>query len=315
MYNDDDIDNDLLEEDLDINDEELFISKGEIERINIDKRKKLELNKEAKAFVNFIKTYFSSYSARRSPYVFFNIVKDSNVLIYSNTDGSLFTQFNSGELGMHVVEFKDPVQGYLSQLKETLLLDTKKRPYVVNVSLYLSILNKYKKEGVDVWTLENGNIVANVSGDSTHTDKNIFATPIKNFNVVGSIEFWYEYVQTLSLNIQTYPNLDIDLDPNVIMERAYTKADLDLTMFKYTDGSLVFPNHKSEISPILFDGVGTPSIKEFIKKKKSDEFKYTLQAWVEKGEYFRLMTKYEDTDIYAISLKPHVCYYPIPIRK
>jgi len=321
MLSDDDINDDLLEEDdddeqLDMNDEACFISKKEMARISTDKRKKLELNKEIKAFVNFIKMYFSSYSARRSPYVFFNIVEDPNVLIMSNTDGSLFTQANSGELGFHVVEFKEPLQGYLSQLKETLLLDNTNCPYVVNISQYLSVLNKYKKEGVDVWALENGSIVANVAGDTKHTDKDIFASPIKNFNVVGSIKYWYEYATKLRLAIMSYPNIDMDLDPDVAMEKAYIKAELDITEFKNADGVLVFPNHKPTMTPLLFDGVSTPSLKEFIRKKKEDEqYKYTLNTWVERDEYFRLMTQYEDEYIYAISMKPNVCYYPLPIRK
>lgn len=321
MLSDDDINDDLLEDEdddglLDLDDDACFVSKKDRARISTDKRKKLELNKEVKAFVNFIKTYFSSYSARRAPHVFFNIVEDPNVLILSNTDGSLFTQSNSGELGLHVVEYKEPVQGYLSQLKETLLLDGTKHPYVVNISQYLSTLNKYKKEGTDVWALEDGRIVANVSGDTKHTDKCIFASPIKNFNVVSSIKYWYEYAINLRLAIASYPNIDMDLDPDVTMVKAYTKAPLDITDFKHNDGTLVFPNHRPEMSPILFDGVGTPSLKEFVKKKKEEEqYSYTLNAWVERDEYFRLMTQYEDDNIYAISMKPNVCYYPLPIRK
>lgn len=273
-----------------------------------------QLQKEAKQTRDFRKKYFSSLTARRSHITYFGIGDKEHTVIQSNTAGNYFSSVMAAELGFHIITFKNEWER-VEELKQDLLITDPQKVYLANVPAFLAQVNKFKLDNVQVWKTEDRKIVC-TQKDTTEYDpkKQLVAYSISNFHLLSTVQRWYEYAKAIDeTHAEKYPHqwIELNKDPNMVGITVY--AEVDLTKFLKSDGSPVFTGYYPILQPILFDGIGTPSTKEFVKKQENST--YRLYAWTEEDAYVRIMTVYEDDTVIVKSMKPNLCFYPIPLSK
>lgn len=273
-----------------------------------------QLQKEAKQTRDFRKKYFSSLTARRSHITYFGVGDTEHTLMQSNTAGNYFSSVMAAELGFHVIHFKKEWER-VEDLKQDLLLTDPKKVYIANIPAFLAQVNKFKLDNVRVWKTEDRKIVC-TKKDTTEFDpkKQLVAYSVSNFHLLSTVQKWYDYVKAINEeHAAKHPHqwMDLNKDPNVI--GITVCSEIDITKFLKSDGSPVFTGYVPILQPILFDGIGTPSTKEFVKKQENSTYK--LYAWVEEDAYVRIMTVYEDDTVLVKSMKPNLCFYPMPLSK
>ena len=273
-----------------------------------------QLQKEAKQTRDFRKKYFSSLTARRSHITYFGIGDAEHTVMQSNTAGNYFSSVMAAELGFHIIHFKKDWDR-IEELKQDLLLTDPQKIYVTNVPAFLAQVNKFKLDNVQVWKTDDRKIVC-TQKDVTEYDpkRQLVAYPINNYHLVSSVQMWYDRAKAINEeHAQQHPHqwIELDKDPNMVGITVY--AEVDLTKFVKADGAPIFANYYPILQPILFDGIGTPSTKEFVKKQ--EDCTYRLYAWAEEDAYIKIMTVYEDETVLVKSMKPNLCFYPIPLNK
>lgn len=273
-----------------------------------------QLQKEAKQTRDFRKKYFSSLTARRSHITYFGIGDSEHTVIQSNTAGNYFSSVMAAELGFHVIHFKKEWER-VEELKQNLLITDPQKIYLANVPAFLAQVNKFKLDNVQVWKTDDRKIVCTQKGVTEYDPKKqLVAYSISNYHLISAVQRWYEYAKSLDeSHAQKHPHQWVELskDPNMVGITVY--AEIDITKFLKSDGTPVFTGYFPILQPILFDGIGTPSTKEFIKKQ--EDCTYRLYAWSEEDAYVRIMSIYEDDTVLVKSMKPNLCFYPMPLAK
>lgn len=270
--------------------------------------KKVKINKEDKDFLEWVKRYFSSLTARRCPFAYFNIFDNKNIVILSNTEGGLFSVFHAGELSFHIIEFKDKLD-YLNRLKELLMIgDTTIE--LRKIPTWLSWVNKCGLDPVLIFhcSVKNVFVVSHLDlADQEYHKKQILGFKYEDFIIVNRLVEWAQYFNKIEQTYPIYMEEKVDITPK--MENILIFEHIDLNKLQQ-DGKPVYENYLP-LRVISFDGFSTPSLKEFINKTKS-EYTYVRRIWSETPGCLRTMTYFEDPDVRIRSSRPNMGWYPIP---
>lgn len=270
-----------------------------------------------KVFMNTLRNYLGSISARSCQYAYFNVAP--NTIVLSNTTspppndehGDRLMDFSVGELGIHIIEFKDP--DFVVKLKQFLKINDTDY-YVIHIVNLISILNKFKLTALDVFENEIGEKVVINHGRKTYDKKNIVGSRVHNFHVVREIYNWYLKITEIgsTAHQQTCPWVEIPMNTQIFIHgRVYT-IPIDTDAFKHLDGTPVFSHVNPKLNILGLDGLTSVSIQEFIKKLQPDTFTFTNYFWVVGEHYVLSMTKFEDNIVKVRSSRPNILSIPIP---
>lgn len=268
-----------------------------------------------KAFLAFIKRYFTSISARRTPYAFFNFTSDPYVVALSNSDSELFHTYHAGNLSFHYLEFKQldheaeyPDKQYLDKLKEVLLIKDGV-PTVRHLPNWMSAVNKYTLNELVLHPdpANNDWLVAGTADlDITepYEKRQIVGYDLVDHMVLERVQSFYQYAKELwakSDNILTSSLVDDTTASGCIFFDA-----VDISQVRYND-ELAY-THTKPIIHIRFDGQSCPCLKEFVAKTK-DLYLYERKFWFETRDYVRHMVKFEDDHVCCMTLRPNSGIY------
>jgi len=270
--------------------------------------KKVKITKEDKIFLEWIKRYFSSVTARRCPFAYFNVFENKNIVILSNTEGGLFSVFHAGELSFHIIEFKDNLE-YLHRLKEILMVgDTTIE--LRKVTTWLSWVNKCGLDPIVIFHCSTRRVfvVSHLElADQEYHKKQIIGFKYEDFIIVNRLVEWAQYFDNIEQKYPIYMVEKVDIHPR--MENILIFEYINLDQLKSEDKQIYENYHPLKV--ISFDGFSTPSLKEFINKTKS-EYSYIRRTWAETPGCLRTMTYFEDPDAKIRSSRPNMGWYPIP---
>lgn len=282
-----------------------------IDTADTPKPKKKRVPSEAKLTKDFRKRWFSSLTARRSPVTFFGIADTKKTLVMTNTEGGLFTEYRNPRLGVHVVRFKqDEDWNRIIKLREDLQLTDPRRVYITNVTRYLAACNKHKVENVVLWKPDDRTVCCNNEVLTPYKKENVVAVTLANFYVADLIRSLYKRIAAFDTEEEdTRIHQWVTLDKHPEMTSILSFVRLDTHLFTDANGVSLFADRRRYLQIPLFDGIGTPSTKEFVYKQDSESL-YRMYAWVEDNSYIRTMTVYEDDHVKVFSMNPNLIYRP-----
>lgn len=269
--------------------------------------KKITISKEDKPFIEWVKRYFSSLTARRCPFIYFNVFENKNVVLLTNTEGKLFNVFSAGELSFHIIEFKQNLD-YLNRLKELLLVGENSIE-LRKIPTWLSWVNKCGLEPVVVFhcAVKNVFVISHIDfADREYKPKQIIGIKYDEYIMASILIKWATYFSKIEKEFTTYIEVPVDKTPK--MENILLFEPIDLSEF-IRDGEHIYKNCKP-LNIISFDGFSTPSLKEFINKTKT-EYTYIRRLWLESVNCLRTMTYFEDDLVKIRSSRPNMGWYPI----
>lgn len=296
-YNeDDDIDLDITE----LDEDEIFIhptiesTKSEYICSNTDK-----------AYIAFLKKYFSSFCARKMVSSFTKVTQ-SNQVFSTNTSGSLLDEVSSGNLAVALYTFKKH-QEYLDRLFSELLLESTRSMYLYKVIVYLSLFNKYK-ESLKIKRLSNTTIagIGNDEDIANIDKKNYIAVLVTSQFIMRNVENVYTHVSHLQNReggSDKYVCIDLDITQCKCI-KPYIWYTFDLGIYGDT-----FKDCKQDMTLVWLDGMDIPSIYEFLNKQKH-QYRLQLVTRVFNNKYIRYGIEYEDDEVLCTIARPNMVLYP-----
>lgn len=295
----------------------------------------------SKEFVDTLKSYFSSLSARGAKYLFLNVANLKNTFVISNGDYEMLTAYIPVMLSFHVIQFKDT--NFFTKFLEFLNLRTDK-PYVIRMSQILKAIKHNKFDDLTViyddynkMRLALTDSVIVVDENTAYTDEDLddeiggddedednpFVDNSKYETITfQSVDVCGQPIDNLyALTILEDTVLEMVKKEEQIHEQAlhhsYIPVSVEVNYFhgncfrlKVELQQLLFPNDTPEhvrvldnLYAVLFDGLDVPSIKEFIKKRKTTT-DLQLLLWCNNGKTIQHMAMYDDENISILSMRP-----------
>lgn len=271
-------------------------------------------------FVETCKLYLSSISARSCQYAYFNLCEDRDTIILSNSStatnshGDRLMDFGIGELGVHIVHFKD--HEFIDRLRE-LVQVPETGLFCVLVSNLVNIVSKYSLDKLESFISSRGfhvlvDVSETIDRDNFNT-KSVVGFPIHNFHIESVLKRFY----LDSLRVGTdehktkdpYAEFDMPLDVHVT-KRVYF-FEFDLKDFRYLGGERPF-KESTKMRFMSLDGITSPSIQDFIKKLSGTPFTLRVYLWAVRGDYVVFVTRFDNDVINSISLRPNLIGVVMP---
>ena len=116
------------------------------------------------------------------------------------------------------------------------------------------------------------------------------------------------------------PKLELDITELIRYNSITAAVTVDVSKLQF-QGKSCFEGYHPMFNVVLHDGVSMPCVKEFLNKTDKSMCSFKLYAWVpvdQQGNpcrHFKAMVVYEDDDVFIISSKPHINYFPIRMKE
>ena len=244
--------------------------------------------------------YLTSVSARRMQYCYFNFAGSNTVVVSNSTTkssaphGDRLMQFSVGELGFHIIKFKD--ENVLTRFKELLHIPSDKY-YCVQIVKLMSVLKKGNLSSLDITMNNNSEL---------YVDGVKYGSILYDFHVIMMIEIYIDTINQ-ALRNKNVMITDIDLKPEIDGNVYYTKID---------PNDLRDKNGPSWESRILkfpcVDGLTTVSLKTFIPKIKH-EYLFKRYFWYEDIRIYSF-ARFSDEHVDIVTFRPNIVLIPIPTK-
>lgn len=256
-----------------------------------------------KDYVKFLRTYFSSFFARKMVSSFTRIGA-KNQILSCNSKGSLLDESSSGYLVSALYTFKK-YQGYLDRLYSDLLLANSRAVYLLRITNLLTHINKYS----DNLLIKRHSNTTIVGMDTNHaepeiTKDNYLATMVTSQFILRNIHNVYTQVselQTKTTGDYTFIPIDVSKIKKI---SPYAWYELDIHPLHAS-----FQDMKQYMTLVWLDGADLPSIREFLNKQKSD-YKLQIVARVYNEKYIKYAVEYEDDNVVCTITRPNLILYP-----
>lgn len=289
----------------DLDDEEVFISGSSLAEIALTeaKLKRIE-EKEYSKYTKFLKLYFSSLTCRRMSHIF-TCNEDTNEVVLSNHDGTLFNTNYTGYLSLLLLKFhRDEDMEYITQLYTELGIARTTSVYSSAITNYLALKNKHK-QNLQVWNPSPGKVVAAASKTDPLDKKNVVTAHITSQFFRRNLGIAYTSCKSYQDRIGERVTYYVTPFDAVATGRGEHMVSYNLDLSIYGD---IFSRY---VSPklILMEGIDLPCYSEFLSKKKTE---YTLEivSRVYNDTYIGYAVEYRDEAITATFLRPSVVLYP-----
>ena len=281
------------------------------------KKKALKKDDPERQFLDKLKLYFSSLTARSTQYAYFNL--DDNLVVLCNSTsgtpndvhGDKIMEYAVGELTFHFVYFKDTQ--FFNELRSFLKVP-EGLVYCVQILNVISLLNKAEKRSkIDIFTNEVGDQIGVLHGNKTYTKKNIFGYVVTSFHIVSALMQWCRVVGEIGSQAHRdkYPHLDIELDPNIPLTGRVFTLPVSTMDFKHSDGSLVFKDVMPQMRVLGLDGLTSVSLREFVRRIKKQPYTLQLYLWSVDDSYVLHMTTFENDMVSVKTFRPNILATPI----
>lgn len=244
--------------------------------------------------------YLTSVSARRMQYCYFNFAGSNTVVVSNSTTkstaphGDRLMQFSVGELGFHIIKFKD--ENVLTRFKELLHIPSDKY-YCVQIVKLMSVLKKGNLSSLDITMNNNGEL---------YVDDVKYGSILYDFHVIMMIEIYIDTINQ-ALRNKNVMITDIDLKPEIDGNVYYTKIDPNDLRDKngppWESRILKFP---------CVDGLTTVSLKTFIPKIKH-EYLFKRYFWYEDIRIYSF-ARFSDEHVDIVTFRPNIVLIPIPTK-
>jgi DNA-dependent RNA polymerase auxiliary subunit epsilon len=233
------------------------------------------------------KYYLSSLTARKCPFYFFGIEKDTIIATNGNIikKNNLLLEYCSPDLSIHRISFKND---FYHLLIKTFGIPTDKifRLFTKPLCSFLTrIVNDVKKLSKDNKHIEF----------KTHIDNenNFIITYNNETEVIGDI--FDNYIATLSL-IKVIDYVKALMKDNI--------NEIKISNFKENISYLHVDINGIKVKITLFDGLDNVSVKEFVKKQEG-VYTFNVCYWFLDNNRVEFITKFDNEILSVESFKPH----------
>ena len=253
-------------------------------------------------FKNMLIFYLTTMSARTAQYCYFNFLDNDTVVLCNSTStskaphGDRLMDFSVGELGLHVVSFKDKT--VVPKFKQIFNIPDGVY-YGVHIVKLMALLKKKQLSSCCITTGREGEL---------YVDGELLGSVIHNFHVIMMI---HQYVDKTSYVLKQRHNVITDVDIDQKLDGNFYYTQLDPTMFDEESS----PNWEAPLKILKFpcvDGLTTVSLKSFIPKIRM-EYSLKRYYWYEDIRIFS-MSVYEDDCVYVRSFRPNILVIPLSTK-
>lgn len=266
---------------------------------------------EEKEFLEKCRFYLTSISARSAQYAYFNVFKDPNIIVLSNSTtskkdnpehGDRIMGFRIGELSYHFVWIKD--SEFVSELKRILKFDTE-----ITAVHIINFYSELKKTGIKKFLFETNK--RGVSFVPIKDDKTkLIALTVDSFHILHVIGSVYNTIDNVVTNPEIYSGVISDVEKDVTYYgRVYYRVINPNNILK-PDGTKFYPELMNEIRVFCMDGLTSVSLKEFIKKLKKP-YRFIQYLWI-KDNCPQIVYEFEDDFALVRSYRPSVTNLLLP---
>lgn len=275
---------------------------------------------EEKAWETLVKRIFSSFSGRRAMFSFFDVVTDKNTVVLCNDGDAELGIYANRHVGFHIVTFKDAAAARILLLRQQLNINDKPGIKTVLGATYLQLRNKFLKTGYQIWTRCCG--AETYAGETKTDDPNGYklivsplVSPSRIQNLTDSVKSMSDNYTALG-NDKRIPVYVADVAELIRYDSITTSIKIDISKLIH-NGVPCFPNCGQYFNVVMHDGVSMPCVKEFLRKTPKDTCSFKIYAWVpldpdgNPSRHFKVLLVYEDEDVFILSAKPHINYFPI----
>lgn len=281
------------------------------------KKKVAKKDNPDRIFLDKLKLYFSSLTARSAQYAYFNL--DDNLVVLCNSTsgtpndihGDKIMEYAVGELTFHFVYFKDTQ--FFNDLRNFLKVP-EGLVYCVQILNVISLLNKCEKRSdISIFTNEVGDQIGMLKGTTSYTKKNVFGYVVTSFHIVSLLMQWCRVVGEIgsSEHRNKHPHVDVALDPDIPLTGRVFTLPIDTLLFTHEDGSLVFKDVMPQMRILGLDGLTSVSLREFIRRVKKQPYTLQLYLWAVDDSYVLHMTTFENDMVSVKTFRPNILATPI----
>lgn len=289
-----------------------------------EKKKKVKTPKVKKIkdpLIEICKKYFSSMNARNSKYCIFNLDKDhiDKIVLMSNRPKIAFEdylfQYHPADLSIQIISFKNDDLKYL---KERFKI-THEHMVLINLNAIRTHINTaLKTKEVEVLPIkfaasENNDLYLKIYDPASEQDiVERYGLCYHNWRVIVLLMHAVKQMECLPTenssvvtDTLTYDDLERMSDQNLIKYKVKT------VQYKNEDGQIY--THLVDTHDTVFyliDGKDIVSVKEYIKKLKTDYCLEITSVVRLPDKHIFYMTKFEDENNIIVSSRPFVGVYP-----
>lgn len=315
--------------------------------------KKAKIPVEERLAVERFKLIFSTLTARSCQYAYIFPRREQFILSNSTTTrppnelkknlivdhefhGDRAMNFMDGDLGVHLVEVKEPQ--FMQLLRGILGLDALDKDAATQHPIYQT--STIQINPVDaVWAIITSNFLSLVSKYPVrdlrleivvgmYNDLYIYLLPFQKhrekknlvaFNIINYHyeQILYQYLDKLpqlwkNVTSHKYPCIhhEVDIKP-VLIGKSYFEV-IDFQEFINLDGTPVFQDGQGPHKLMAIDGLNTVSLKEFLKKLQPGTYEFDQYFWVSDSLRVLSMTRFCNNVVEVLSTRPNIQLTPLP---
>jgi len=243
------------------------------------------------------KFYLTTLSARAAHYCYFNFRDNAVILCNSTTStnarhGDRLMDFSVGELGLHLVEFRD--KSIIPAIKKLLHIPETKF-YGIHIVNFMKEWNKCLFEELPIeFTKDQLLLSGKVCGSVLH-----------NFHVIKMLDFYAGIMENITTRINV---IETEVDVHPELNGNYYTISVDTGLFKIDDQPIFIDAVPTMKIPCI-DGLTTVSFKSFLPKVQED-YEIKRYFWNEDIRIYSI-TYYSDSNVIVKSFRPNILSIPI----
>lgn len=246
----------------------------------------------------FCKFYLTVISARAAHYCYFNFRDNAVILCNSTTSttarhGDRLMDFSVGELGLHLVEFRDTS---IIPIIKKLLHIPEKQFYGIHIVNFMKEWSKCPFEELPI----------EFTKDQLLLSGKVCGSVIYNFHVIMMLDHYARIMESI-MKRENVVETEVDIHPE--LNGNYYMISVDTSIFKNYKGEKVFQNVVPTMNIPCIDGLTTVSFKSFLPKVK-DDYEIKRYFWNEDIRIYSI-TYYSDSNVIVKSFRPNILSIPI----